>query len=114
MAIVKASGYGSDAVKIAKCLEKNNVDYLAVAYLFEAIQLRDNGLLSPILVLHPQIGDFNKIIEYNLEPNIYSFKILDEFLKYRVQNLNHPITCNKTAAATTRIQMIGIVKYEAW
>jgi alanine racemase len=91
MAIVKASGYGSDAVKIAKCLEKNNVDYLAVAYLFEAIQLRDNGVLSPILVLHPQIGDFNKMIEYNLEPNIYSFKILDEFLKYRVQNLNHPI-----------------------
>ncbi len=91
MAIVKASGYGSDAIEIAKCLEKNKVDYLSVAYLSEAIQLRKNGINNPILVLHPQLDDFNEIIEYNLEPNIYSFKVLNKFLNCRGQNFNYPI-----------------------
>ena len=91
MAIVKASGYGSDATEIAKCLEKNKVDYLSVAYLREAIRLRKNGINSPILVLHPQLDDFKEIIEYNLEPNIYSFKVLNEFLNCRGQNFNYPI-----------------------
>ncbi|VAW25473.1 Alanine racemase, partial [hydrothermal vent metagenome] len=50
--VVKAFGYGSDAVKIAKFLE-NNVDYFAVAYLNEGIALRKGGIKKPILVLHP-------------------------------------------------------------
>jgi alanine racemase len=79
LAVVKAFAYGHDAVAIAKILEKLNIDYLAVAYVDEGISLRKNGIETPILVLHPQIQNFRKIIEYKLEPNIYSEKTLIEF-----------------------------------
>ena len=57
LGVVKAFGYGSDSIQIAKCLENHRIDYLAVAYTSEAIQLRENAIKIPILVLHPQIGD---------------------------------------------------------
>ena len=62
-----------------------------MAYTSEAIQLRENAIKVPILVLHPQIGDFNDIFQYDLEPNIYSFKILNEFITYKSMNQNQPI-----------------------
>ena len=62
-----------------------------MAYTSEAIQLRENAIKIPILVLHPQIGDFNDIFQYDLEPNIYSFKILNEFINYKSMNQNQPI-----------------------
>ena len=55
LAVVKASGYGSDAVLLAKALEKLKVDYFAVAYADEGIALRNSGITTPILVLHPQL-----------------------------------------------------------
>ena len=76
MAVVKASSYGSDSIIISKKLEEENIYYLAVAYVSEGIKLRNEGVKTPILVLHPQINDFDKIIDYNLEPSIYSFRIL--------------------------------------
>lgn len=91
LGVVKAFGYGSDSIQIAKCLEKHSIDYLAVAYTSEAIQLRENGIKIPILVLHPQIGDFKSIFQYDLEPNIYSFKILNEFINYKSINPNQAI-----------------------
>ena len=63
LAVVKAFGYGSDAVEIAKHLESLNVDYFAVAYANEGIQLRDAGITKPIMVLHPQPSNFKTIIE---------------------------------------------------
>ncbi len=80
LAVVKAFGYGSDAAEVAKFLE-NKVDYFAVAYLDEGISLRKNGIKKPILVLHPQKKNLEKIIEYNLEPNIYSLNLLKSFLE---------------------------------
>ena len=80
MAVVKAFSYGADSLIIAKELEKQEIDYLAVAYTNEGLMLRKKGIDAPILVLHPQIDDFNKIIEYNLEPSIYSFRILNAFM----------------------------------
>ena len=80
LAVVKAFAYGSDAYEIAKYLEQLNVDYLAVAYTYEGVALRDAGIRTPILVLHPQAVNFKTIIERCLEPSIYSFKILEEFL----------------------------------
>lgn len=91
LGVVKAFGYGSDSIEIARCLEKCKIDYLAVAYTSEAIQLRENEIKIPILVLHPQIGDFKDIFKYDLEPNIYSFKILNEFINYISINNNQPI-----------------------
>ena len=81
MAVVKAFSYGSDSVIISKELEKIGADYLAVAYTNEGIELRENGIRLPILVLHPQEEDFENIINYSLEPSIYSFRIFTFFLK---------------------------------
>ncbi len=80
LGVVKAFAYGSDAIKIAKKLEQLQVDYLAVAYTGEGVSLRKSGVQTPILVLHPQPINFDQLIEYNLEPSIYSHKILDCFL----------------------------------
>ena len=87
LCVVKAFGYGSNPIQIGKFLEKNNVSYLAVAYTNEGIDLRKSGIKLPILILHPQFDDFDDIIHYNLEPNIYSFRILDSFLQ---KNTTHP------------------------
>ena len=81
MAVVKAFSYGSDSVIISKELEKIGADYLAVAYTNEGIELRESGIRLPILVLHPQEDDFENIINYSLEPSIYSFRIFTFFLK---------------------------------
>jgi len=81
LAVVKAFGYGSDAVILSRILQKSKVDYLAVAYIEEGIHLRKEGIRLPILVLHPQSNNLSELIEYHLEPNIYSKKMLIEFLK---------------------------------
>ncbi len=80
LAVVKAFAYGSDAVKVAQKLEALGVDYLAVAYVSEGTVLRDAGIRTPILVLHPQIANFDKIIEKCLEPSLYSERVLKAFL----------------------------------
>ena len=81
MGVVKASGYGSDALVIARKLESLKVDALAVAYASEGINLRKGGIQCPILVLHPQEANFHDIIANCLEPSLYSSKILKGFLK---------------------------------
>lgn len=81
LAVVKASGYGSDASIVAKYLEQLDVDYFAVAYAQEGIVLRDAGIKTPILVLHPQTVNFKTLIDHCLEPNLYNARILIEFLK---------------------------------
>ena len=80
MAVVKAFAYGSDACEIANYLQKLPVDYFAVAFVHEGIQLRGAGITKPILVLHPQAVNFNILIENCLEPSIYNAKILNEFI----------------------------------
>jgi len=79
MAVVKAYAYGHESVAIAKRLEKESVDYLAVAYIQEGINLRMAGITAPILIFHPQQRDLDECVEYHLEPNIYSFKLLETF-----------------------------------
>jgi len=79
MGVVKAFGYGSDSIAIGLELENIGIDYLAVAYASEGIALREAGIKVPILVLHPQPDNFEKIIEYNLEPNLYSKRVCELF-----------------------------------
>ena len=79
LVVVKAFGYGSDAVEIAKSIQ-DNVDYFAVAYTDEGIALRKSGINTPILVLHPQIANLELVIENCLEPNLYNFNILNAFI----------------------------------
>ncbi len=81
LVVIKAFAYGSDYLAIAKFLEKQNVDYLAVAYTDEGIVLRKANIKLPILILHPQIENFDKIISYDLEPNLYNFRSLNKFIE---------------------------------
>ena len=80
LAVVKASGYGSDSRAMAGLLERLGVDYFAVAYADEGISLREEGINTPILVLHPQLQNLETLVEHRLEPNLYSRKILTAFL----------------------------------
>jgi len=93
MAVVKAFGYGSDAIVVAKHLQELKADYLAVAYVNEGVTLRNAGITIPILVLHPQPINFKTLIEHGLEPNLYNAKVLNEFIKISTgKNLtNYPI-----------------------
>ena len=81
MAVVKAYGYGSDSVEVAKELETLGVDYFAVAYTSEGVRLRDAGITSPIMVLHPLANAFEELIERCLEPSLYSLKTLEAFIE---------------------------------
>lgn len=92
MVVVKAFGYGSDAIQVARFLE-NKVDYYTVAYSSEGIALREAGVKTPILVLHPQLQNLKAIVDYRLEPNLYNFKIFNAFLKLADEAplMNYPI-----------------------
>ena len=81
LAVVKAFGYGSDANKVAYFLQ-DKVDYFAVAYAHEGTSLRKSKITTPILVLHPQIQNFDEIVRNQLEPSIYNLKTLNAFLAY--------------------------------
>ena len=93
MAVVKAFAYGSDAVRIAQKLEKSGVDYFAVAYANEGVSLRNGGIKAPILVLHPIPANLGMLIDHRLEPNIYSVKVLREFLELMQEkdHIGYPI-----------------------
>ncbi len=76
MVMVKAFGYGSGSHEIARFLAYHNVDYLAVAYVDEGVELRKLGVNIPIMVMNPEWSSLEMLIKYNLEPEIYSFRIL--------------------------------------
>jgi alanine racemase len=80
MCMVKAMGYGSGSSEIAKTLQHIGVNYLAVAYADEGVELREASISLPIMVMSPERDSFEDIITYNLEPEIYSFKILEDFI----------------------------------
>ena len=81
MVMVKAFGYGSGGFEIAKLLEHHKVDYLGVAFADEGILLKNAGISLPIMVLNPETTSFSSIIQYKLEPEIYSLKGLNAFLQ---------------------------------
>ena len=81
LAVVKAFAYGSEAIAIAKKLEALGVDYFAVAYTKEGAVLRDQGITTPILVLHPQPVNFPLLIDKCLEPSLYSARVLKAFIE---------------------------------
>jgi len=92
LAVVKAFGYGSDGVQIAKFLE-DKVAYFAVAYTHEGIALREAGVQIPILVLHPHIQNLQSIVDFRLEPTLYNFNIFSAFLQLAAKAplMNYPI-----------------------
>lgn len=79
MAMVKAFSYGTGSIEIAKVLQYRKIDFLAVAIADEGIELRNNGIEVPIVVMNPEEHSFDAMIENRLEPNIYRFKLLEQF-----------------------------------
>lgn len=79
--MVKASGYGAGSFELAKTLQTQGAAYLAVAVLDEGVDLRKAGITMPIMVLNPKVGNYKTLFTYRLEPEIYSFNILDEIIK---------------------------------
>jgi alanine racemase len=82
MVMVKAFAYGSGSAEIASLLQFHRVDYLAVAYADEGVVLRENGIHLPIMVMSPSPQTFEKLLSYRLEPELYSFSILNQFIQY--------------------------------
>ncbi|MCH2197223.1 MAG: bifunctional UDP-N-acetylmuramoyl-tripeptide:D-alanyl-D-alanine ligase/alanine racemase [Flavobacteriales bacterium] len=94
MVMIKAFGYGTGGVEIAELLEYNRVDCLGVAYVNEAIDLRNKGIGLPIFVLNPDIASFSQMIDHRIEPEIYSMRQLTALvqeLKRKGHDGNYPI-----------------------
>jgi alanine racemase len=81
LAMVKAQSYGSGVEKMAHFLEQQGIDYLGVAYTDEGVELRKQGIKLPILVMNAEEDGFEDCINYQLEPAIFSFNQLDQFIK---------------------------------
>ena len=81
LAMVKSNSYGSGTERLAAFYEQQGIDYLGVAYVDEGVELRKQGISLPILVMNAEEDGFEDCIKYNLEPSIYSFSQLDQFIK---------------------------------
>lgn len=78
--MVKASGYGAGSYEIAKTLQDCGAAYLAVAVLDEGIELRRQGITMPVMVMNPKVMNYRNMFAYNLEPEIYSFSMLEDVI----------------------------------
>lgn len=79
--MIKADAYGAGSVEIAKTLQDHRVDYLAVAVADEGAMLRGNGITSNIMIMNPEMSAFKTMFDYDLEPEVYSFRLLDALVK---------------------------------
>lgn len=79
MAMVKANAYGLGSYEISEFLQHHHIDYLGVAFVDEGVELRKKGITVPIVVMNPEQHSYETVIAYNLEPEIYSFRVLELF-----------------------------------
>ena len=79
--MIKADAYGAGAVEIAKTLQDHRVDYLAVAVADEGVTLRKAGITQNIIVMNPEMSSFKTLFDYDLEPEVYSFRLMNALVK---------------------------------
>ena len=79
--MIKADAYGAGAIEIAKTLQDNRVDYLAVAVADEGVALRKAGITANIMVMNPEMTSFKTLFDYDLEPEVYSFRLMDALIR---------------------------------
>ena len=114
MAMVKASSYGNGSFEIANALQFHQVDYLAVAYADEGVELRKAGITLPIMVMNPDEASFDSIITQNLEPEIYNFRVLhllEEAIKRNIIPKNKPVKIH--LKIDTGMHRLGFEAHEA-
>lgn len=78
--MIKADAYGAGAIEIAKTLQDHHVDYLAVAVADEGVALRQAGVTANIMVMNPEMTSFKTLFDYQLEPEVYSFRLLNALI----------------------------------
>ena len=113
MVMVKAFSYGSGSYEISNMLQYHNVDYLSVAYADEGVELRKAGIRLPIMVMNPDEQSFDAILKYQLEPEIYSFRILERLEEAIERNLlpkNKPVQIH--LKFDTGMHRLGFVEEE--
>lgn len=110
MAMVKAHSYGSGSVEVATMLQHQGVDYLAVAFADEGMELRRGGIHAPIVVLNSDPHSFETMIKHDLEPEIYSFSSLNNFITVARRNgmHNYPIHIK----LDTGMHRLGFMEHE--
>lgn len=86
MVMVKSFAYGSGSLEVAQLLQFQRVDYLAVAYVDEGVFLRENGIHIPIMVMNPTEESYQPLIQFNLEPVVYSISELNSLKEYLIKN----------------------------
>jgi len=111
MAMVKANAYGLGSYEISEFLQHHHIDYLGVAYVDEGIELRKKGITTPILVMNPEQHSYDAIIQYNLEPEIYSFRVLELFYA-AVQKSGYDIKFPIHIKLETGMHRLGFKEYE--
>lgn len=90
MVMVKAFSYGAGSFEIANLLQYSHVDYIAVAYADEGVELRRAGIRLPIMIMNIEEGSFPMLVAYNLEPELYSSAISSSFVQYLAnEGINH-------------------------
>ena len=123
MAMVKAFGYGTGSTEIARVLQFHHVDYLAVAYADEGVELRKAGIHLPIMVMNVDLAVFDTLVQYHLEPEIFSLELLEQFAAFVKQQAipNFPIHLklntgmNRLGFDEAEIKSIGaMLKKEHW
>ncbi len=85
MIMVKAAAYGNGSNEIASLLQFNHVDYLAVAYADEGVELRKYGIELPIMVMNVAYESFDNILKYNLEPEVYCLSQLEQLIAFSLK-----------------------------
>lgn len=88
MAMVKANAYGLGSYEISEFLQLHHIDYLGVAFADEGVELRKKGITTPIIVMNPEQHSYDAVIEYNLEPEIYSLRVLELFNEQLIKSGN--------------------------
>ncbi|MBX9783466.1 MAG: bifunctional UDP-N-acetylmuramoyl-tripeptide:D-alanyl-D-alanine ligase/alanine racemase [Chitinophagaceae bacterium] len=93
MAMVKAFSYGSGSYEIANLLQYHGADYLAVAFADEGVELRKAGITLPIMVMNPEAVTFDALVDFNLEPELYSPEITKAFAAFLEKEglTNYPV-----------------------
>ena len=82
LVLVKANAYGHGAVEFAAMMQRAGADYLAVAYPVEGLELRQNGISLPIIVLTAGTDFYPEIIATRMEPSIPNLESLEAFCSH--------------------------------
>jgi len=112
MAMVKAFSYGSGSYEVANLLQYNRVNYLAVAYADEGVELRKRGIKTPIMVMNVTADSFDKILEYNLEPEIYCKRLLTQICAWAKTKISHTNPFPIHLKIDTGMHRLGFMKSE--